>query len=269
MKLNYRDKIIAAILIAITVLLVGFFGFIKPKYKDVKAHQTTLKDVKKTQAEIQAKLDEIPDLKKAILKIYEDTSVITANFVPITEIQDPVVIDKYMQEFADKSKAKLRKVELKEAKLSPIEYYYNSQTDNFAEMRKAADADGSLAKAYEALTAESTAVSQRAKESIMQTQYAISIHGTKKAVWAYLEELKKFDKTANINSVIMDDYTFGQDAAKAANASLPDSKDSDEEVTIEADNKKISNATDVKIIVTLYSVYEMSKPNVDEVPSAN
>jgi len=269
MKLNYRDKIIAAILIAITILLIGFFGFIKPKYKDVKTHKDTLKDVKKTQAEIQAKIDEIPDLKKAILKIHEDTSAITKNFVPISEVQDPVVIDKYMQGFADKSKAMLMKVELKEAKLTPIEYYYNSQEDNFAEMRKAADADGSLTKAYEALTAESIAVSQRAKESIMQTQYAINIHGTKKAVWAYLEQLKNFDKTANINSVVMEDYSFGQYKAKAANVSLPDSKDADEETTVDTGSEKISNAQDVKIVVTLYSVYEMTKPNVDEVPSAN
>lgn len=269
MKLNYRDKIIAAILIAITILLIGFFALIKPKYKDVQTHQKALKDVKKTEAEIKAKIDEIPGLKKTILQIYEDTSAITANFVPIDDVQDPVVIDKYMQEFADKAKAKLRSVELQQAKLTPINYYYTSKEDVFAEMRKAADADGSLAKEYAALTAESTAISQRAKESVMQTQYGINIHGTKKAVWAYLEELKKFDKTASIDSINMTDYSFGQDDAKAAGISLPDSKDSDEEVTVEANGKKISNATDVKIVVTLYSVFDMTKPNVDEVPSSN
>ncbi|MCR4796792.1 MAG: hypothetical protein K5898_16775 [Ruminococcus sp.] len=269
MKLNYRDKIIAAILIAITILLIGFFAFIKPKYKDIKAHKETLKDVQKTEKEIRAKIAEIPGLKKDILKIYEDTTAITANFVPVKDVQDPVVIDRYMRDFAEKANAKLMSVELQEAKLSPIDYYFNSRTDNFAEMRSAADIDGSLKKEYEQLTAADTAVSQRAKESIMQTQYGISVHGTKKAIWAYLEELKKFDKTATINSVTMGDSSFGQNDAKAANVSLPDSKDSDEEVTVEANGKKISNATDVKIVVTLYSVFDMSKPNVDEVPSSN
>jgi preprotein translocase subunit YajC len=264
MKLNYRDKIIAAILIAITILLVGFFALIKPKYKDIKAHQKNLKEVQKTEADIRAQIAEIPDLKSAILKIHEDTSVITAKFVPINDVQNPVVIDKYMQKFAEETKVKLLKVELKEAKLTPIEYYYNSVNDNFADMRKSADIDGSLGKAYAEQTAESTAVSQRAKESVMQTQYGINIHGTKKNVWAYLAALEKFDKTLTVNSVTITDYSFGKNAAEAANISIPDSKDADEETVVEGgENGKISNASDVRIVVTLYSVYEMAKPNVD------
>lgn len=268
MKLNYRDKIIAAILIAITIFLVGFFALIKPKYKDIKTHQKNLKEVQKTEAEIKAQIAEIPDLKNAILKTYEDTSAITANFVPIADVQDQVYIDKYMQKFADETKVKLLSVELKETKLTPIEFYYNSVNDNFGDMRSAADVDGSLSKEFAAKTAESTAVSQRAKESVMQTQYGINIHGTKKNVWAYLAALEKFDKTLTVNSVTMADGSFGKNEAEQFNVSLPDSKDADEETTVEAgEGKKISNATDVKIVVTLFSVFEMTKPNVDDVSS--
>ncbi len=268
MKLNYRDKIIAAILIAITILLIGYFALIKPKYKDIQTHQKNLKEVQKTQDEIKAQIAEIPDLKNAILKLYEDTSVITAKFVPIADVQNQIYIDKYMQKFADDCKVKLLSVELKEAKLTPIEYYYNTVSDNFGDMRKAADVDGSLAKQYAEQTAESKAVSQRAKESIMQTQYGISIHGTQKCVWAYLEALKNFDKTLTVDSVTMGDGSFGKNEAEALNVSLPDSKEADEETTVDAgENKKISNATDVRIVVTLYSVYEMAKPNVEDVSS--
>ena len=173
-----------------------------------------------------------------------------------------------MQKFADEAKVKLLSVELKEAKLTPIEYYYNAVADNFGDMRKAADVDGSLSKAYSEKVAESTAVSQRAKESVMQTQYAISIHGTQKCVWAYLAALEKFDKTLTVNTVTMTDGSFGKNEAEALNVSLPDSKDADEETIVEAgEGKKISNATDVKIIVTLFSVYEMAKPNVEDVSS--
>lgn len=266
MKLNYRDKIIAAILIAVAILLIGFFALVKPKYKQIKADKTTLADVQKQKKDIEAKINMIPSLKEQILKIYDDTSAITANFVPVNDVNNPVVIDRYMQKFADETKVKLKTVELAESKLGPISYYFNSITDNDADLRNAADVNGSLAEEMNARMAESTSVGQRAKESILQTQYAISIVGTKKNVFDYLEALKKFDKTVVVNSVNIADYSFGKDAATQKNVTLPESKDG-EEVSVEAEGEKITNTSEVKITITLYSVYEMPKPDVDTVPS--
>ena len=266
MKLNYRDKIIAAILIAVAILLMGFFALIKPKNKELKADKASLSDVQKTKKDIEAKINQIPSLKEQILNIYNDTNALTANFVPVSDVQNPVVIDKYMQKFAEETKVKLNSVELAESKLSPISYYYNSIKDNDADLRNAADVNGSLAEAMNARMAESIAVEQRAKESILQTQYGISITGTKKNVFDYLEALKKFDKSVVINQVSISDYSFGQEKAKAANVTLPESKEG-EEVTVDAGGQKISNTSDVRITITLYSVYEMAKPDVDTVPS--
>ena len=39
MKLNYRDRVILLAVIAIVVLLGGFFGLIKPKFNDIKENK--------------------------------------------------------------------------------------------------------------------------------------------------------------------------------------------------------------------------------------
>lgn len=265
-KLNYRDKIIAAVLIVIAVGLIGFFALIKPKYKDIQTHQKTLSDVQKTKADIEAKIKEIPGIKENIKKIHTNTKAITDTFVPVNDVTDPVVIDKYMQKFADDTKVKLEKVELAETKLAPISYYYQTTSDTLGEMRNSADIDGKLGEAYTQSIAESTAVSQRAKENIIQTQYGITIKGTKKKIWDYLKALKDFDKTVIINSVSLDDYTFGENEAKQKNVTLPESKDG-EEVSIDVDGSKITNTSGARIVITLYSVYEMPMPDVDTVPS--
>ena len=42
MKLNYRDKVILAVVLALIVLIGGFFGLIKPKSNEIKENKATL-----------------------------------------------------------------------------------------------------------------------------------------------------------------------------------------------------------------------------------
>jgi hypothetical protein len=223
-------------------------------------------DGKKINDEIKAQIAEIPDLKNAILKLYEDTSVITAKFVPIADVQNQIYIDKYMQKFAEDCHVKIKSAELSKSKVSPISYYYGDFSDSINDMRKSADIDGSLTKEYEKSLAEQNALSQRAKESVIQTQYGINVSGTKANIWKYLEALKKFDKYVQVNSVNISDYTFGKKAAEEANVSYPESE---EETTFTVgEGTEMKNTSDVKIVVTLYSVFEMPKPDVETVPAA-
>lgn len=266
MKLNYRDKIIAAFLIAIAIFTMSFFALIKPKYKDIQSHEKTLSEVKKTKKDIEDKIEKIPNLKKSILKIQEDTNAIAVNFVPVDAVLDPRAFDKYMQNFANDCHVKIKSAELSKSKVSPINYYYGDFSDSVNDMRKSADVDGSLTKEYESSLAEQSNLSQRAKESVIQTQYGINVEGTKANIWKYLDTLKKFDKHVQVNSINISDYTFGKKAAEDANASYPESE---EETTFTVgEGKEMKNTSDVKIIVTLYSVFEMPKPDVDTIPAA-
>ena len=265
MKLNYREKIVAAFLIAIVVLLIGFFAVVKPQMKNIKANKAILKEKQTEKTELENKIKEIPKIQEQIKSKYNDSKELTKDFVPVDQVTRPTYIDQYMQKFADDAKVTLKSVELAGTSLSPIDYYFDDATDTYADLRKAADVNGTLQSNYDASVAESTALSQRAKESIMETKYGIKIYGTKQHIYDYLKKIKEFDKTAIIDSVVISDYTFGQDAAKAANASLPESKD--DIVEIEVNGTKITNASDAQIVISLYSVYEMEEPNVEDTAS--
>ena len=168
-----------------------------------------------------------------------------------------------MQSFADESKVTIKSLELENPTLGPIDYYYEDVKDSLADLRRAADVNGDLEKAYNAAYAESNALSQRAKESIVQTKYGMTVNGTKKNVYNYLQKLKEFENAANIASVTITDYSFGQDSAKRAGASLPEDSEDVVKITAGEGNQEISNTSDVTIVITLYSVYNMEKPNTD------
>lgn len=269
MKLTYRDKIIAAVLIAIAICAISFFTLINPTLKDIKTNKGQLKVVEEKKQEIDGKIKQIPKLQESILDTQKNTNKLAENFVSVEDVENALTVDRYMQEFADKCGVKLKSVEMGKSKLAAMNYYYGDYTDSINELRKSADADGSLEAEYNAQTAEQDNVSQRAKESIIQYQYGITIKGTRVNVFKYLAALKEFDKNVLINSVNITDYTFGKAEAEKANVPYPESNDG-ETVTIDlGEGKEITNTSEVKIVVTLYSVFEMPEPDVESIPAAN
>lgn len=269
MKLNYRDKIIAAFLIAIAIFLIGFFALVKPKAQKIKTNNETLAAREATKAEIEEKINQIKPLQNQIMQTYEDTNKLAEIFVPVDEVTRVRYLDMYMQKFADENHVKLKNVELSSSSVAPINYYFSETKDDLGDARKAADIDGSLQGQYDAEHIESTVLSQRAKESVVQTQYGVIVNGTKANVWKYLKALKEFDKALTVNSVNFVDYSFGKDSAEAANVNFPENGNDDEGNTIDlGDGKTITDKSDVQIVITLYSVYEMAKPDVETAPAA-
>lgn len=263
MKLTYRDKIIAAILLAATIILVGIFALCRPTWQDIKTHKESLEEVQTKKKEIDDQIAEIPGLQTEIKDTHKKTNDETKIFVPLDRVTDTTYIDQYMQSFADEAKVKLLSVTLEDSSLSPIDYYYSEVTDELADMRNAADINGDLKKNYESQYAEGLSLAQRAKESIVQTDYGVQVYGTRKNIFDYLEKLKEFEKAENVVSVDISDYSFGKDEADLNHVSLPEGKE-DEIVKVDAgEGKQITNASTANIVITLYSVYNMEEPNVD------
>lgn len=262
MKLNYRDKIIAGVLLAIVILLIGFFVPVKNMNNKNKSDKKILAEKQTIKADYEAKIAKIPSLQESIRSLYNEASDATKIFVPLDEVKSQIKVDNYMQKYADECKIKITNLELGSSIVTPLNYYYTSSKDNFSALRDQADVNGTLKKEYEASVAESTALSQRAKESVIKTQYAMKITGTKENIWKYLEAIKNFDKAVVINSVTLNDYTFGKDAAKKAGVELPESKDG-EEVSVQAGESVIKNTSEAQIILSLYSVIEMEEPDVE------
>ena len=264
MKFNYRDKIIAGILLAIVILLVGFFVPVKNMNKQNKADKKTLAEKQTIKADYEAKIAQIPKLQESIRGLYSDAKEATKIFVPIDDVDNERKLDKYMQKYADDCKIKVSSLELQSSKVAPIDYYYLLKGDDLGSLRSEADINGTLQKEYAASIAGDVALSQRAKESVIMTQYAFKVNGTKKNIWKYLEAIKNIDEAVVINSVSLADYSFGVNAARKAGVNLPDSPEDGSEVSVSVGEKgEIKNTSDAQIVLTLYSVIEMEEPNVD------
>lgn len=293
MKLNYRDKIILAVVLALAILALSYFGLIKKKSQEITDNKARLADLKSQQEEIQQKIDMIPTLKQKIQAVYDDTNNITSIFVDRKNVEGTAILDQYMRKFADENKVRIVELEAKNPQVENIEYYYYEMDDEEKELRKAADLSGSLEADYKVLSAENDALSARNVESIIRTQYGIKVVGTKDEIWAYLKAIKDYDEAITIDSVNIQDYSFGEDDAKKEGVELSNSAEdiekmkadaiqegmTDEEIeaalaaidarfaSVSSNGKEITNTSQVEIAISLYSVYNMSEPDLDYVPS--
>ena len=263
MKLNYRDKIIAGVLLAIIILLVGFFVPVKNQIKKNKADKATLAERQEVKADYEKKIAQIPKLQESIRSIYNSAKDTTKIFVPVEDVENQILVDKYLQKCADDCHVRILNLDLKEATVSPIDYYFLDKQDKFNSIRSQADINGNLQAEYDASVAGSVALSQRAKENVIKNQYGLKIIGTKKNIWKYLEAIKKIDSAVVINSVNISDFTFGKDAAKKAGTQMPDSPEDGAEVSVQVEGKEIKNTSDVQIVISIYSVIEMEEPDVE------
>ncbi|MDE5834787.1 MAG: type II secretion system protein M [Ruminococcus sp.] len=297
MKLNYRDKVILGILLAVVILIAGFVGLIKPKNEEIKEDEATLIAKQEEQADLEARIAKIEPLKKNINKTYEETAELTADFIPLEEISNSTQLDQYMQQYAEECGVRIDNVELSIAKEANINYYYNEMEDVPAyDMFASADLNGDYAKAQSEIMAESTALSQRNVETIIQSQYGVKVTGTKEAVWNYLKAVEELEKTMIVNQVNIEDYSFGADKAEEEgrqpttqaeteenpstdneNAEQPEDNNAESETPAGTGEETPApasapaaltiddaNTSSVQIVISLYSVYDMPKPNTEE-----
>lgn len=254
MKLNYRDKVILAVVLALIVAVGGFFGLIKPKSKDIAANKKTLSEREATKADIERRIAKIDPLTDDINNIYDDTNKIAEIFVPLDEISNPVSLDEYFQSLANDNEVRVNTVNLSQPSLGTIAYYYNTPSDIGADLRKEADFSGELQKAQNELSAESTSLSARTPESVLITQYGINITGTRENIWKYVQAVADIDDAVILNSMALSDYTFG--AGEEMTVTNEDGTTTTVNVSTGEDGE-----SDAQIVVSLYSVYTMTKPN--------
>lgn len=297
MKLNYRDKVILGILLAIVIAIAGFVCLIKPKNEEIKEDEALLVTKQEEQADLEARIAKIQPLKTNIDETYEETNKLIADFIPLDEIDTPIEVDQYMQHYAEECGVRIDNLEISANKESTIDYYY-LESDGMPSqaMRDMADLNGDYATSDAETNAESNALSQRNVETIVQSQYGVKVTGTREALWNYLKAIKDLNKTMIVNQVRITDYSFGADALEeeggSAPAETPDETNPDEtqaetpdenaeqpaetpdenaeaeapapaqapaQLTIDA-----ANTSEIQLVISLYSVYDMPKPNTEE-----
>lgn len=295
MKLNYRDKVILGILLAVIIAIAGFVGLIKPKNEEIKEDEALLVVKQEEQADLEARIARIQPLKTNIDETYEETNKLISDFIPLSEIDSAVKVDQYMQHYAEECGVRIENLEISANKEASLDYYYlESEGLPSQEMRDMADLNGEYAEQDAKYNAESNALSQRNVETIIQSQYGVKVTGTKEALWNYLKAIEELKKTMIVNQVRIEDYSFGADALEAEGGTpqtsvdetpndetQPETTDENAEQPVETvpdENEETpppapapaqltideADTSEIQIVISLYSVYDMPKPNTEE-----
>ncbi|MDE6539344.1 MAG: hypothetical protein K2K66_04075 [Ruminococcus sp.] len=295
MKLNYRDKVILGILLAVIIAIAGFVGLIKPKNEEIKEDEALLVVKQEEQADLEARIARIQPLKTNIDETYDETNKLISDFIPLSEIDSAVKVDQYMQHYAEECGVRIENLEISANKESSLDYYYlESEGLPSQEMRDMADLNGEYAEQDAKYNAESNALSQRNVETIIQSQYGVKVTGTREALWKYLKAIEELKKTMIVNQVRIEDYSFGADALEAEGGTPQPSVDEtapDEEQTETTDENAEqpvettpdesaetpapaqapaqltideADTSEIQLVISLYSVYDMPKPNTEE-----
>jgi len=247
MKLNYRDKVILGILLAIVILLLGFFLLIKKTNQDIKDNKAILAEVQQQKDEIDAKIAEIKPLKEQIKKTYDETTKLTEDFVEYNDIYNARKLDQYMQHFAEENEVKINILSANDLSTGTLSYYYFTPKFLAEDQLKSADLNGDRQAHNDELKAESTALAARTQESVLMGSYNITVEGDKEKIFNYLKAIEDQDKTIIINSVTLSNVAIGEKAEQKLKA--------------ESEGKELK-ATAV-LSIALYSVYDLSEPNLE------
>ena len=86
MKLSYRDKVIFVAAIVIIIIVAGIFVFIKPKFEEMNYAKSALQAKQSEQADVEAKINTLPDIVAALKSAAQDVGEIQEYFMPE---QDP------------------------------------------------------------------------------------------------------------------------------------------------------------------------------------
>ena len=298
MKLNYREKIILGVFLAVAILLGAFLGLVKPKTKTLKDNQARLDELELQRSDIETKINQIQPLKDKINEIYNETNKLAEIFVPTEDADTPVKLDKMLQKYADDNEVEITSLEVSKPTVGSLQYYYYTEDDYAQSYREEVDLGGQLQAQYDALHAEQKALDEREVESLFETRYGVLVNGTKENIFNYLKAIKDYDKAVVIKSVSIHDYSFGENAlreamkagAQIAETAAPEPQEEPAEgeeaettedaqaeetreeaapaTSITVDGEEFTNKSDVQIVISVYSVFEMPEPNVDFIPAA-
>lgn len=244
MKLNYRDKVILGAVLALALLIAGFFLLIKPEIDDIGTNKDHLAELQAQEAQVADQIAEIPEIKDDIKAIYADSKTMSGPFLEYNSIYDSRKVDQYMQSFATESKVKILSLTPGDLSAGTLGYYYFEPVIVGEDMRTGVDINGSDAKYIAEQKAESESLADRTEEQVLSATYTVTLEGSKEDLWKYMETIESQPETIIINSIAF------------SNLQIKEIEDEDED----EDDETLPTA---QMTLTLYSVYEMNEPNVE------
>jgi hypothetical protein len=269
MKLTYRDKVILGIVLAIAILLAGYFALVKPKTQEIKDNKDTLSERQKVEKDYKSKIAQIDPLKQTISDTVDETAKITDHFIDMDKISNPVLLDKFMQHFANDFNLKITSLSAGDMGETNLSYYYIKAPNPIGSgLRDLADVNGEYKAADDAKQAEQNQLSKRATGSVLRTQYGVSVEGTKKDLWAFMDEINKYKETMLIDSVSFSVKKDDEKKKDDTENKSEEEKKNEEESKFKEDEEKLLKDDDnlsINLVLSLYSVYELPQPKIETI----
>ncbi len=246
MKLNYRDRIIIGVLLALSVILIVAFLLIKPKKQEIDDNKAQLATLQASQAEVQSQIDEIPGLKTDIKNIHAEGIKFTEDFVELETFDNTRKFDQLMQKFAEENEVTITSLSVSDVGVTNLGYYYFVPPVVAENFRLQYDINGELKKEIDELRKESNALAGRSAANLMKATYTINVTAEEKEnLWSYMEAMEQQKETMIIDSVTLTNIEIKEDEnAQPA----------------EGEEEMLPEAT---FVVSLYSVYEMPEPDTE------
>lgn len=264
MKLNYRDKVILGVFLAIVIVVAGYLALIKGKTADIKSHKSTLSTKQSEESKVKAQIARIPGLKEDITTSAKEANDITKNFVKMANVQNTPTLDQYMQHYADKNGIRLDSLELTGMTDTALEYYYIEPLEVGEDLRTVSDLSGKLQANYDEENAEKNQLENRETETLIQTQYAFTAHGTKEHLWNFMSDIENCKEAIIINELHFalreeEEEEEEEDTEEATVAS----DEEEEEKQLYITNFEDDTELDIQVVISLYSVYDAQAPALE------
>jgi general secretion pathway, M protein len=264
MKLNYRDKVILAIVLAAAIIIAGFFALIKPKREDIKNNEKKLTEVQAEETKVRKRIALIETLQDEIDKTHSEADKLTKLFVTKSDIDKTTYLDQFMHEYADKSHVRVTELKTDDTASGALTYYYEPYTEVATALRESADINGTLQEKVDKESEEATLIAGRNVETVMSTRYGLNVRGKVKDVYEYMDQIKSINSAIIITTLGMTNVKE-EEEEKTPASSDPDAKKPEESTDDDPEAKEWEDDTlvDASIVIQLYSVYNMDKPDYD------
>lgn len=248
MKLNYRDLVILGILLALAILIAGFFLLIKPKNEEIKTNKTTLADLETQKSEVDNLIAEIEPLKEDITAVCNETNELSTVFVNNEDIKNARKVDQYMQHFAEENEVKVMTLSTADLGTGSLNYYYFTPTFLAEDQLAQADLNGEQQAKNDEERVESDAISARTQESVLAAQYSITVTAEdKENIWNYMKAIEEQEETIIINSVTLSNIEIKEQEDNSSN-----------------DDEETENLPSAQFVISIYSVYDLAQPNLEK-----
>jgi len=219
LKMSYREKIVALVLIVFVIILIFVMWPIKNIRANIKTDTEKRDTVKVDYDENNRKINEIPTIENNIKKIYEDSKDLNKDF----EVHlDNFQIDEYIQKIlnkdndyrdGDKNTVQVEKSFIQsDAETDTLEYYCVIPDVITYPILESADTNGTLMKDTNPVLfdkVENAVVIKSLENQTIEVHRAtIDLKFTKEGIFKFIDQMKK-DTGVRIVEFKIDDYRFG------------------------------------------------------------